>query len=332
MYTRLSLISYRISDDIHYVVTMLELNKIHCGDNCDLLGQLPRECIDLVVTSPPYDDLRTYCGHSWDFFGVTWQLKRVLKPGGVIVWVVGDATKDGSETGTSLEQALHFKRLGLNLHDTMIYEKGVVAFPESTRYNQKFEFMFVFSRGAPKTFNGIKDHNNISCGRKVSGKDRDDNGFKEKSGKNKIISEFSLRGNVWHIWNQERGIGHPAPFPLKLASDHIASWSNPGDLVLDPFCGSGTTVKAAKELGRRFLGIEINPEYCSIAERRIAQQVLEFDQTLLSKFCMHFHNAGRRNPHGGMEKYNAWCCQKGSPAYEAIGWCKTHGAKRIVET
>ena len=256
---------------------MLELDKIHCGDNCDLLGQLPRECIDLVVTSPPYDDLRTYGGHSWDFFGVAWQLKRVLKPGGVIVWVVADATKDGSETGSSMEQALHFKRLGLNLHDTMTWEKGVVAFPESVRYNQKAEFMFVFSNGAPKKFNGIKDHKNISFGRKVSGKDRDDNGFKARSGSGNECPEFSLRGNVWHVWNQERGVGHPAPFPFDLARDHIATWSNHGDLVLDPFSGSGTTAKAAKELGRRFLGLEINPEYCAIAERRIAQQVLEFE-------------------------------------------------------
>lgn len=135
---------------------MLELDKIHCGDNCDLLGQLPRECIDLVVTSPPYDDLRTYGGHSWDFFGVAWQLKRVLKPGGVIVWVVADATKDGSETGSSMEQALHFKRLGLNLHDTMIYQKNSYPFPPSNRYYQQTEFMFCFSLGSPNTFNGIK--------------------------------------------------------------------------------------------------------------------------------------------------------------------------------
>jgi len=134
---------------------MLELDKIHCGDNCDLLGQLPRECIDLVVTSPPYDDLRTYGGHSWDFFGVAWQLKRVLKPGGVIVWVVADATKDGSETGSSMEQALHFKRLGLNLHDTMIYQKlNYLPQNAATRYDQCYEFVFVLSaeiRLAPGT-------------------------------------------------------------------------------------------------------------------------------------------------------------------------------------
>jgi DNA modification methylase len=250
------------------------INKITCGDNCDLLGLLPRDCIDLVVTSPPYDDLRTYGGHSWDFYGVAWQLKRVLKPGGVIVWVVADATKDGSETCTSMEQALHFRKLGLNLHDTMIWEKGVVAFPESVRYNQKSEFMFVFSKGSPSIFNGIKDHKNVSFGRKVTGKDRNDNGFKERTGLGNEYPEFSLRGNCWHMWNQERGVGHPAPFPEQLAADHVISWSNPGDIVLDPFSGSGTTAKAAKELGRQYIGFEINPEYCKIAESRTAQEVL----------------------------------------------------------
>jgi hypothetical protein len=135
---------------------MLELDKIHCGDNCDLLGQLPRECIDLVVTSPPYDDLRTYGGHSWDFFGVAWQLKRVLKPGGVIVWVVADATKDGSETGSSMEQALHFKRLGLNLHDTMVWQKTPLPMNHN-RYEQVWEYMFVLCNGTPKVFNGKRE-------------------------------------------------------------------------------------------------------------------------------------------------------------------------------
>ena len=247
---------------------------IYCGDNCDVLSVMPRECVDLVVTSPPYDNLRTYGGHSWDFYGVAWSLARVLKPGGVIVWVVNDATIDGSETGTSMRQALHFKELGLRLHDTMIWEKGVVTFPESIRYHQKHEFMFVLSKGKPKVFNGIRDHKNVSAGRKVTGKDRDDNGFKDRTGLGKQCPEFSMRGNVWHVWNQMRGIEHPAIFPEKLARDHILSWSNPGDLVLDPFNGSGTTTKMAREAGRRAIGIEVNEEYCEIAVSRLRQGVL----------------------------------------------------------
>ena len=250
------------------------LDSVICGDNCETLAAMPAESVDLVVTSPPYDDLRTYGGHSWDFYGVAWLLKRVLKPGGVIVWVVNDATKEGTETGSSMRQALHFQEIGMNIHDTMTWEKGVVAFPESIRYNQKSEFMFILSKGVPAKFNGIKDHKNVSAGRKVTGKDRDDNGFKERSGLGKEYPEFSLRGNVLHIGNQERGSGHPAPFPHALASDHIQSWSNPGDVVLDPFAGSGTTLKAAKELNRRFIGIEINPEYVEICHSRLAQEVL----------------------------------------------------------
>jgi site-specific DNA-methyltransferase (adenine-specific) len=257
---------------------MLELNKIHCGDNCDLLGQLPRECIDLVVTSPPYDDLRTYGGHSWDFFGVAWQLKRVLKPGGVIVWVVADATKDGSETGSSMEQALHFKRLGLNLHDTMIYEKaGTGACGSNLAYWQTWEYAFVLSAGRPKTVNRLRSEN-ATAGVVTTPRTQMKGNRDGKA--DRVVADDGVRANLWRYNVNKHGMedtGHPAPFPIAMARDHVASWSNPGDLVLDPFSGSGTTAKAAKELGRRFIGLEVNPEYCAIAERRIAQQVLELE-------------------------------------------------------
>mgnify|MGYP006054899733 CR=1 FL=1 len=257
---------------------MLELDKIHCGDNCDLLGKLPRECIDLVVTSPPYDDLRTYGGHSWDFFGVAWQLKRVLKPGGVIVWVVADATKDGSETGSSMEQALHFKRLGLNLHDTMVYQKnGQGAVGSNLAYWQEWEYCFVFSAGTPGAVNLIEDRKKVRVGKETVNSSRRNIDGTMPDSRRIETKETGRRSNVWLYDTGGSGLGHPAPFPEKLAIDHIATWSNPGDLVLDPFSGSGTTAKAAKELGRRFLGLEINPEYCAIAERRIAQQVLELE-------------------------------------------------------
>ena len=259
---------------------MLELNRIHCGDNCDLLGKMPRECVDLVVTSPPYDDLRTYGGHSWDFFGVAWHLKRVLKPGGVIVWVVADATEDGSETGSSMEQALHFKRLGLRLHDTMVWHKGGFsqAGDLSVRYGQTWEYCFVISAGKPKTWNPLTDRPNIHAGKPKTGTVREaDGSLKAASSLGKPHREFGIRFNVWEIPPVKTNGGddtHPAPFPDDLARDHIATWSNPGDLVLDPFSGSGTTAKAAKTLGRQFIGLEVNPEYCRIAEQRIAQEVL----------------------------------------------------------
>jgi DNA modification methylase len=255
---------------------MMELNKIYCGDNCDLLGQLPRDCVDLVVTSPPYDDLRTYGGHTWDFYGVAWQLKRVLKPGGVIVWVVADATKDGSETGTSMEQALHFKRLGLNLWDTMIWDKGVSTTPTESRYYATWEYSFVFSKGKPQALNFLTDRKNVTAGSKRISLKNCRKEERQYCGKEFVTQETGRRFNVWTINPYSEANEHPAIFPERLATDHILSWSNPGDLVLDPFTGSGTTCKAAKELGRNFLGFEINPEYCKIAERRIAQEVFDF--------------------------------------------------------
>jgi len=256
---------------------MMELNKIYCGDNCDLLGELPKDCIDLVVTSPPYDDLRTYGGHTWDFYGVAWQLKRVLKPGGVIVWVVADATKDGSETLTSMKQAIHFKEAcGLNVWDTMIWDKGVQTAPTDSRYYSVWEYCFVFSKGRPNALNLLTDRKNISAGSKRIALKNCRKEKREYGGKSFITQETGRRFNIWTINPSCGENDHPAVFPERLAADHIQSWSNPGDLVLDPFTGSGTTCKAAKELGRNFLGFEINPEYCKIAERRIAQEVLDF--------------------------------------------------------
>jgi DNA modification methylase len=241
-----------------------------------VLFGFPSECIDLVVTSPPYDDLRTYGGHSWDFEGVARELTRVLKPGGVIVWVVADATVNGSETLTSMKQAIHFKDVcGLNVWDTMVYQKSVCPFPDANRYYQGWEYMIVLSKGSPKTFQALKDRANRSAGRKVTGTEREKTGgTRQKACLGNEIKAEGVRFNVWLIEDGSRQGDHPAPFPHALASDHIQSWSNPGDVVLDPFAGSGTTLKAAKELNRRFIGIEINPEYVAICKRRIAQDVL----------------------------------------------------------
>lgn len=264
---------------------MLPIDQIICGDNCDVLGTFPRECIDLVVTSPPYDDLRTYGGHDWDFYGVAWQLKRVLKPGGVIVWVVADQTKDGSETGTSFEQALHFKRLGLNLHDTMIYSRPAIRFQRfgHRKYCGAFDFMFVVSNGAPNTFSPIADVRNATCGSVISVPTirQVDGTQKVSHSAGRRIAEVGTRNNVWsyitgkgHTAEESFVFDHPAAFPEDLAADHIRSWSNEGDIVLDPFNGSGTTTKMARELGRHWIGIDVNEEYCEIARRRMAQQLL----------------------------------------------------------
>jgi len=254
---------------------LFALDSIICGDNCEVMRQWPSECIDLVVTSPPYDDLREYGKHEWDFYGVAWNLARLLKPGGVIVWVVADATKDGSETLTSMRQAIHFHdRCGLNVHDTMIYKQaGTGAKGSNLAYWQAWEYMLILSKGQPKTVNRIKDRKNLWAG-DVSGAGRKKSNGETKDKKRRVTAERGIRENVWRYTFDMQTAGHPAPFPQSLASDHIQSWSNPGDIVLDPFAGSGTTLKAAKELNRRYVGIEVNPKYVEICEKRTAQEVL----------------------------------------------------------
>lgn len=255
----------------------LPLDQIICGDNCDVLGTLPRECIDLVVTSPPYDDLRTYGGHYWDFYGVAWQLKRVLKPGGVIVWVVADATKDGDESGSSFSQALHFKSMGLKLVDSMIWNKPPAgANGSSFCYPQSSEYMFVVAKGKPKTVNRLQDRPNVTAGqwqsKTIGGRAAKFGARTEKP--TEITPEFGMRTNVWSMNIGGDGNEHPAVFPEDLARDHILSWSNEGDIVLDPFSGSGTTAKMARELGRHYIGIEVNSDYVEISRKRLAQQLL----------------------------------------------------------
>lgn len=248
------------------------IGKIYNADCLEIMGQMPDKCVDLTVTSPPYDNLRTYDGFVFDFENTAKQLYRITKDGGVVVWVVGDATINGSETGTSFKQALFFKECGFNLHDTMIYLKDQLAFPDSTRYFNAFEYMFVFSKGKLLTFNPIQDRENKSCGRVIHGSNRQPDGTLKPLYRNgETIKKMGTRWNYWLIYNQKRGIEtqHPAIFPEKLANDHIISWSNVGDIVFDPFMGSGTTAKMAIRNGRNFIGIEVSPKYCDIAQKRI---------------------------------------------------------------
>ena len=258
------------------------LGRIVCGDNTEVLSGFPAECVDLVVTSPPYDDLRTYGGHSWNFETLAAQLVRVLKPGGVIVWVVADATVNGSETLTSMRQAIHFKDVcGLNVHDTMIYEKaGTGACGSNLAYWQTWEYCLVMSKGRPKAVNRLKQPNSAAGKKVVRGTKEQITGTRTETKDSRTIPDEGIRANVWRYNVNRHGMettDHPAPFPIALAKDHVASWSNPGDVVLDPFAGSGTTLKAAKELNRQWCGIEINPEYCAIAEGRLSQDVLQLE-------------------------------------------------------
>lgn len=255
------------------MITDIPNCSLFAGDNVEVMRrEIQDASVQLTVTSPPYDNLRTYNGFTWDFPAVVEELYRVTKPGGVVVWVVADATVNGSETGSSFKQALAFMKRGFNLHDTMIYEKDAIAFPDVSRYQQSFEYMFVFSKGKPTVKNLIADHHNVSFGRKVSGTNRQKDGSTiVAGGYGKPIKEFGVRWNIWTIpttkGNEKHG--HPAAFPEQLAADHITSWSNPGDLVLDPFSGSGTTGKAALLNSRSFIGIDISPAYVDLAAGRI---------------------------------------------------------------
>ena len=253
----------------------MEVNKIYCENCLDTMSKMPDGFVDLTVTSPPYDGLRTYNGYSFPFKDIAKELFRVTKDGGVVVWVVGDATIKGSETGTSFKQALYFKEVGFNLHDTMIYLKPNFSAVGAlrTRYAPVFEYMFILTKGKIKTFNPIKDRKCETVGKAKSGTIRlKDGSAKRKSNKGWIQPEYGQRFNVWGI-NPQVQKGHPAPFPEKLANDHILSWSNYGDLVYDPFMGSGTTAKMAIINERNYIGSEISKEYCEIAEKRINENL-----------------------------------------------------------
>ena len=262
-----------------------DYNYITLGDCVELMKEIPDDFIDLTVTSPPYDNLRDYNNEvTWNFEKfkeVAKELFRITKPGGVVVWVVGDATIKGSETGTSFRQALYFKEIGFNLHDTMIYQKDACPFPETNRYYPAFEYMFVFSKGKPKTVNLIADKPNKRYGEKITGNERNPDGTLKpraavKNKTNKVVKEFGVRTNVWQYspgYNKSTkdkyAYKHPAIFPEQLVQDHILTWSNPGDIVFDPFLGSGTTAKMAVLNDRKYIGFEISKEYFDIACQRL---------------------------------------------------------------
>lgn len=238
-------------------------------DCVEAMKLMPDECVDLTVTSPPYDNLRTYEGFYWNFEETAKELYRITKKGGAIIWIVGDATVNGSETGTSFRQALYFKEIGFNLHDTMIWEKSTFSNPFPNRYHQVFEYMFILSKGKLKTFNGIHDRKNKHGGVKVKPTVREANGQLFARSEKKV-AEYGKRFNVWQITEEKRNkIGHPAPFPEKLVNDHIISWSNEGNIVFDPFIGSGTTAKMAMLNNRKFIVCEISEKYCEIIKERL---------------------------------------------------------------
>lgn len=252
------------------------LNQIIEGNCVEVMKRMSDEFVDLTVTSPPYDDLRNYKGFTFPFEEIAQQLYRITKPGGVIVWVVNDATIAGSETGTSFKQALYFKEIGFNIHDTMIFrKKNPIPQIYRKRYNNEFEFMFVFSKGVVKTHNSIM----VDCahaGLELNGTTYKNFSKNEQTRKKmaKPVKDKKIKGNIWDYVvgkkaEDQEAKGHPAPFPCDLVRDHITSWTNKGDIVFDPMCGSGTTCRVAVEQDRQYLGIDISHEYVEIARQRI---------------------------------------------------------------
>lgn len=250
-----------------------ELNEIYNTECVEGMKLLPENSIDLVVTSPPYDDLRDYDGYIFNYEAIANELLRIMKPGGVVVWVVGDKIKNGNRSLTSFKQAIYFQEIGFNVHDVMIYHKKNTPFMRSNAYTNCYEFMFIFSKGKPKTFNALKTSTVRQGFEKLVANKKSD-GINRK-----VLAELKPEKTLTNIWSYAVGLGgstsdkiafeHTAIFPEKLAQDHILSWSNEGEIVLDPMCGSGTTCKMAKINRRLFLGMEISPKYTEIAKKRI---------------------------------------------------------------
>lgn len=252
------------------------------NDDCVLkMNEMKKDGIkvDLTVTSPPYDGLRSYEGEiGWNFDKfkeVANLLYDITSDGGTLIWVVNDQVKNGSETGTSFKQALYFKEIGFNLHDTMIFQKANYIPLTHNRYEQSFEYMFCLTKGKPKTFNPIM----IPC--KNAGKIESygderrsllDSNQAMRAPKGKVYKatkNTKYHPNIFTYSLGSQKTGHPAVFPDKLAEDQIITWSNEGDLVFDPFMGSGTTGKMAILNKRRFIGIEVVEKYFNISKERI---------------------------------------------------------------
>lgn len=260
--------------------SLTTLDRIHCLDALTLLRGLSSNYVDMALTSPPYDNLRTYNGYSWDFEGIAMEAYRVLKPGGVLVWVVGDATINGSETLTSFKQALYFKEVcGFNVHQILFFHDPGTAFPDLTRYTRQIEYMFILSKGIPQTIHLQVKRNKWAGDRRPAGSIKlqtEPNG-KKSIRKRKPVKEFGVMGNMWTLGtghgkstHDSIAFQHPAIFPEALAERHILTWSNPGDIVMDFFMGSGTTAKMAMKHGRHYIGCDLSQEYVDLARKRLA--------------------------------------------------------------
>jgi site-specific DNA-methyltransferase (adenine-specific) len=254
------------------IKNMIDINKNYNESNLETMAKMPDCFVDLTVTSPPYDGLRTYNGFSFPFEEIAKELYRITKQGGVVVWIVNDSTKNGSESLTSFRQAIYFKEIGFNIHDTMIYAKNSYMPLTHNRYEQQFEYMFVLSKGKPKTFKPIMIPS-LTAGTKRNrgGSKANETTYAERLREEKTtVNDEKQKPNIWfYDVGKNDKTKHNAPFPEQLANDHILSWTNEGDLVYDCFMGSGTTAKMSILNNRNWVGSELSNEYCNIIEGRI---------------------------------------------------------------
>lgn len=252
-------------------------NQIICGDSVEILRSFPDNSIDIVVTSPPYDAIRDYKGFSYDLHATGKEIQRVLKLGGVAVIVIQDQTKNFGKTLTSFRTILDWcDSFGFKLFETVIYRKyGAEGAWWNKRFRVDHEYIPIFLKGErPQYFN--KEHLKIPS--KHGGKTLTGGGTRLTNGiriatRAIKINLMKCRGTIWEYLTAGDGSRlkheHPATFPDKLPYDFIQCFCPEGGIVLDPFVGSGTTTVAAKNLGRRYIGIDIAPEYCAIAEKRM---------------------------------------------------------------
>ena len=252
------------------------------GDCLEVMKTIPDNYFDMIITSPPYDNLRNYTNDlEWTFESfkkIAKELFRVCKEGASLVWIVNDEKIKGCESLTSFKQCIEFVNIGFNLNDSMIWNKGGFSAVGAlkTQYAPVFEFMFVFCKGKLKTFNPLKDRENKHKGKLIQKTKRQIDGTTIK-GKSYISSDFGQRFNVWEIapQRQKGDDKHPAPFPINLIEDHVKSWSNENDMILDCFAGSGTTAIACENTNRKWVCIEISEKYANLAVDRILKHEVE---------------------------------------------------------
>ena len=268
----------------------IPVNKIICDDNVKFLSTLPENCIDMVVTSPPYDNLRDYNGFQLDLSGVGEQLFRVLKPGGIVAVIIQDSTQDGRKTLTSFRMIVNWcDTIGFGLFENCIYSRqGVEGAWWKKRFRVDHEYIPLFIKGKrPAYFN--KEELKIPSkhgGKTMTGAaTRNKDGTQQKS-RSVYINPMKCRGTIWNY--PQCGDGsklkhlHPATFPNLLPYDLIQCFCPENGIVLDPFNGSGTTCVAAKSLNRQYIGVDCSQEYCDIAEKRIQQEFISREQINIS--------------------------------------------------